>query len=100
MSYLEFLNYLLSFGPKLPAIMASVERIVTTTLEEIENIRTVLDFKAVFKAVPASEAEAAAEQAVIEAAMEGRSAGPFQNILDFIRNNPELIAFILSFLKK
>lgn len=100
--YLELLNLLLSFGPKLPSIIASIERIVMTVMEEVQNIRDILGFAETFQSVAPSEEEAAAEQQVIAAAMGGTEtfAGPFSRILDFIRANPELIAFLLSFLKK
>jgi hypothetical protein len=102
MSYLEFLNWLLSFGPKLPSLMASVERIVTVFMEEAENIKNILGFKESFKSTAPTVEEAAAEQEVIAAVMGGQEtfAGPLSRILDFIRNNQELILLIMSLFGK
>ena len=103
MTYLEFLTWILSFGPKIPSITASIQRIVMTFIEEVQTLKDILGIKTpeTFKSVAPSEAEAAAEQKVIAAAMGGTEtfAGPFQRILDFIRANPKLIELILSFLK-
>jgi hypothetical protein len=100
MSYLDFLNYLLSLGPKLPLIMASIQRIVA----EVQILREIIGGGVVVQEAFAShsEAEAAAEQQVIAAAMGGAETfgGPFQNILAFLKAHPELIALLLSFLKK
>ena len=104
MTYLEFLSWILSFGPKVPSLIASIQRVVMTIMEEAQNIRDILGLKTpeTFKIVAPTAAEAAAEQEVIEAAMGGAETfgGPLQRILDFIRANPELIALLLSLFGK
>lgn len=99
MSYIEFLNWLRSIGPKLPDVMADINVII----ERIQNIRKLLGFGELFGAAEsASEEEAAAEQAVIARAMGGAETfgGPLQRLLDFIRNNQELIALLISLFGK
>lgn len=100
--YLELLNLLLAFGPKLPLILASIEKIVMTVMEEVGNIRDILGIAESFASHELSAEEAAAEQAVIAQAMGGAETfgGPLQRILDFIRANPELIALLVSLFAK
>lgn len=101
MSYREFLTWLLSLGPKLPEIMASIQRIVA----EIQIIRGLIGAPELFTAAEASAEEAALEQQVLAAATPdtgGAEAfgGPFKTLLDFIRNNKELIALLISLFGK
>lgn len=93
MSYRDFLNYLLSLGPKLPALLAEIE-IILGSLERIRDL-----FGGGLVSGAASDEDAALEAQVIAAAQGENMAGPLQNIIAFIRNNPELIALLLKFLK-
>lgn len=95
MKYVEILNWLLSLGPKLPLVLAEVQLIVDAAL----RIRAILGGEELVQGA-ATDEEAALEAQVIAAAQGENFAGPLQRVLDFIRNNPELIALLLSFLKK
>lgn len=111
-TWLLFLNKLLSFGPKLPAIMASIDIIVG----ELQNIAEIIqgglmaapgDLAAVTIDGEASSPEVlAAEKAVLAAcASQGLMAsekfgGVFATLLAFIKANPQLITFLLSLLGK
>lgn len=97
MSYRDLLTYLLSLGPKLKPILESFQRIV----DEINVIRGLLSGEETFAMTAPTDEEAALEGQVIAAAMGGEEVfgGPLQNVLDLIRNNPELVALLLKFIK-
>jgi len=101
MSYSDFLKWILALGPKLPQVMASIGRIVA----EVQIIRGLLGQPELFTAADATAAEAALEQQVLALATPSAGGaesfgGPFQNILDFIRNNKDLIALLISLFAK
>lgn len=94
--YLDLLKLILSYGDKIPEILGRVENIIN----ELRAIAALIGIPESFAAEPSAEV-LALEAEVTAAAMGGAETfgGPFQRILDFIRNNPELIAFLLKFLK-
>jgi len=98
MTYAAFLKWLLSLGPALPEIMASIQRIVV----EVQFIREKLEWPETFQDAEPTAKEMALEQEVIAKAMGGAETfgGPLADLLAFIRANPELIAFLLKFFKK
>lgn len=101
MKYLDFLNLLLSYGPKIGPVLEELQAIVEEAMLRIDNIRTILGLpKGPMRSVAPSAEEAKLEGKIMEAALEGRSAGIFQTLFDFIRSHPELITFLLTFLKK
>jgi hypothetical protein len=91
--YLEFLTYLLSFGPKLPAVVESLQAIMA----ELQKIADLFGGGLGVAPPDSTPEEQAAEEQL--AAVAGRS-GPLQNILAFIKANPELLALLLSLIKK
>lgn len=95
--YLDLLKLILSYGDKIPEILGRVENIIN----ELRAIAALLGIAESFAADEPTAEVLALEAEVTAAAAGGAESfgGPFQRILDFIRNNPELIAFLLKFLK-
>jgi hypothetical protein len=103
-TFLEFVNWLLSFGPKLPQAFAIIDRIVND-LQELAVLFTGKEM--VFGSSPSQLApdEIAAVEAVeSEMAKAGISRGPLSGVLvnlwQFIQAHPELLTLLVSLLKK
>lgn len=100
MKYVEFLQYLLTYGPKIGPVLEEIQAMVDGFLVRVENIRVILGRdKGPMRSAAPTEEESILEGQVLEAALGGRSAGPLQSLLDFIRANPEIIQLIMLFLK-
>lgn len=94
MKLLELLNLLLSFGPKLPAILAEVE-IIVAAFQRIAD-----QFSGGFGASELTGEEAEGVNSVMAAAGrtgEGNS-GPLSNIFAWLKANPEIMAAVLKIL--
>lgn len=103
--WLDFLNLLLSFGPKLDEIMEIVQHIV----EDFQKLVSLVAGRTAESGPPdvitmaevkidgnfVSAEVLAKEEELVQRI--GRS-GPFQNILAFIKSHPELIAILLKLL--
>lgn len=112
MTYLKFLNLLLSFGPKIPAAIALIQEIIAKLQALADLFKPVVAMRtAKPKAVKVSAVTAAAEAKVL-AALKGKgnrmralgvssfSAGWLREIWAFILAHPEIWALILSLLGK
>ncbi len=103
-TFFDFLNLLLSFGPKLPQAFAIIDRLVNDAQELIE----------LFTGQPLSMAAAplelngaeAAKVAEVETALasdgvdRGPMGGVLMNLWTFIQAHPELLTLLLSLLTK
>lgn len=98
--YLELLNLLLSFGPKLPGILAAVQRIVDCVSVEASNIREILGGGLGATPIVPSAAEVEAKSKLIALASEGGVSGPLDRILAFLEQYPQLVTLILTLLAK
>lgn len=99
--YIELLQLLLSYGPRLPEILASVQRIVDVVTEEVGKIVGILGLSAQAEACPELSAEAAALESQLITQMQGPGhGGPLSNLLALLKANPELVALLLSLLKR
>jgi hypothetical protein len=101
-TFLEFVNWLLSFGPKLPQAFAIIDRIVND-LQELAVLLT--GAEVAFGSAELSPDEITAVEAVeSEMAKAGISRGPLSGVLvnlwQFIQAHPELLTLLVSLLKK
>lgn len=95
MNYVQFLNLLLSYADKLPAALVIIQEIVAS----LDKLRTLFAVEPKFAGASPTPEELSLEQAVIASAQGENFAGPLDRVLEFIRNNPELIALLLRFLR-
>lgn len=104
MTYLKFLQLLVALGPKFPALWVIVQEIVEKVQEAI---RLITGAEPLF-GVPFAESSAAevAEEAKLASLTQASGLqgagerGTLRDIWTFIKENPELLALILSLLKK
>lgn len=100
MKFVELLNLILSFGPRIPEIMERIQHIIAEIQELVELIHP-----GVFAAAATEEAMTAEEIELQSKIMEacpssGTFAGPFQSIWAFIKAHPEIVTLLLSLFGK
>jgi hypothetical protein len=97
MKFVELLNLILSFGPRIPEIMERVQHIIAEIQELVELVHPGLFAAAA--AVELTAEEAALESQILAACPANENfAGPFQSLFAFLKAHPELIALLLKFL--
>lgn len=99
--FMELLNLILSYGPRLPAIMEKIEHIVFE-VQELISLLTPGVF-ASMAPVALTEEEADLEAKILSACpakAAGNFAGPFATIFAFLKANPQIVAFLLRLLAK
>jgi len=104
-NYVVFLNFLISLGPKLPEVFAKLQHAVA----DIQDIAAIVNegegtLRQVHVA-PISKAESKAEAEVMELLAPENEQALFdgtliRQVLTFVRENPELVAFLLSLFGK
>jgi hypothetical protein len=101
-TFLEFLNWLLSFGPKLPQAMALIQHIVGD-FKLLVELFTEQEFQPPRMAALTAEELVAEQKVLAELAaggVAGERAGFLQNIWAFLLAHPELLTLLVSLLKK
>lgn len=97
--FMELLNLLLSYGPRIPAIMEQIEHIVSEFQTLIDLLNPGVFSSAA--AVPLTGEEADLEAKILAACpAKATFAGPFQSIFAWIKAHPEVIALLLKLLTK
>lgn len=98
--YLQLLNMLLSFGPKLPGILAAVQRIVDCLSVEAANIREIIGGGLGASSVVLSPEESAAKSQLIALASQDGVSGPLDRLLAFLEQYPQIVTLLLTLLAK
>ena len=109
-SYLDFLNLLLSFGPKLPAAILLIQEIVAKVQELAALFGAVKPAALRKRSLASVPAKAKAAEAKVLAALKPKraglaaggvfTAGWLQAIWAFLAAHPELLTLLLSLLGK
>lgn len=99
MKLLELLNLLISFGPKIPLVMAEVEAIIAA-VQRIVAMFASPKFAAV-KPKSLNQKEAALVLKIAAASPKSQKfGGPFTTIFQWLKSNPWAVEFILGLLLK